>query len=91
MEGANQAAAAAKLGMPTYFIGQVIPWNLFVREEVIKVGSDSNGEFVTDALSKNGVNVSFLKEVEEPTGTAVVILQPSGAPIFKGLSRHSSL
>lgn len=33
---------------------------------------------MSDALSANGVNISFLKQIDGPTGTAVILLQPSG-------------
>eukprot|EP00210_Caulerpa_lentillifera_P000895 g866.t1 len=63
-KGANQAAAAAKLGHPTYLIGQI--------------GSDSNGDFLMDSLASIGVNLTFVKKVKESTGTAVIMLQDSG-------------
>eukprot|EP00879_Flechtneria_rotunda_P013469 GHRR01014063.1.p1 GENE.GHRR01014063.1~~GHRR01014063.1.p1 ORF type:complete len:365 (+),score=170.54 GHRR01014063.1:1194-2288(+) len=63
-KGANQAAAAAKLGYPTYFLGQV--------------GTDSYVPMLCAALSSAGVQLDHLKEVEGPSGTAVVLLQAQG-------------
>ncbi|CAD7696483.1 unnamed protein product [Ostreobium quekettii] len=77
-KGANQAAAAAKLGYPTYLVGQV--------------GSDANAEFLKASLLSCGVNLSFLKKVKGPSGTAVVMLQPSGENsivIVGGANQHT--
>lgn len=63
-KGANQAAAAAMLGYPTYFIGQV--------------GDDANAKFLASSLSGCGVNLQHLREVEGPSGTAVIMLQEGG-------------
>ncbi|GMH33759.1 hypothetical protein BSKO_01593 [Bryopsis sp. KO-2023] len=63
-KGANQAAAAAKLGCETIMIGQI--------------GSDSNGGFMLESLGNCGVDVGLVKPVDGPTGTAVIMLQPSG-------------
>ncbi|KAK9906897.1 hypothetical protein WJX75_009892 [Coccomyxa subellipsoidea] len=63
-KGANQAAAAARLQHPTYIIGQV--------------GKDANASLLRDALSDAGVRLDHLKEVNGPSGTAVILLQPSG-------------
>ena len=64
-KGANQAAAAARLGHPTRFIGQT--------------GKDGNGTFMRNALTESGVVVDQLVERDEcSTGTAYIFLQPSG-------------
>lgn len=63
-KGANQAAAAAKIGYPTVFLGQV--------------GSDTNAELLRNAVSTCGVDVGHLKVVPGPSGTAIILLQPSG-------------
>lgn len=64
-KGANQAAAAARLGMDTIFIGQC--------------GEDSNGDFLRRSLSESGVNLERLKTVPNcDTGSAYIFLQPSG-------------
>ena len=64
LQGANQAAAAAKLGCPTLFIGQV--------------GTDANASMLRDSLHGSGVDLSLLREVEGPCGTALILLQKSG-------------
>ncbi|KAL3140698.1 hypothetical protein ABBQ32_005254 [Trebouxia sp. C0010 RCD-2024] len=67
-KGANQAAAAASLGYPTYFLGQV--------------GTDANAKMLRDSLQKCGVHLSYLREVEGPSGTAMIMVDPSGENII---------
>jgi len=63
-KGANQAAAAARLGTATEFVGQT--------------GKDGTATLLRDALAGAGVGLSFCAEVDGPSGQAVIILQPSG-------------
>ncbi|KAK9812771.1 hypothetical protein WJX72_003419 [[Myrmecia] bisecta] len=63
-KGANQAAAAGKLGYPTYFLGQV--------------GQDAHAGLLRNALEDSGVDISCLRAVDGPSGSAVILLQPSG-------------
>ncbi|MCO5575806.1 hypothetical protein L7F22_029611 [Adiantum nelumboides] len=63
-KGANQAACAARLSYPTFFIGQV--------------GEDAHGNLIRDALLTCGVHLEHVNTVLEPTGHAVVMLQPGG-------------
>jgi ribokinase len=63
-KGANQAAAAAKLGWPTYLVGQL--------------GADSNADALEAALRAAGVDLQHVQRVEGPSGTAVILLQGSG-------------
>lgn len=64
-KGANQAAAAAKLGWPTYLVGQL--------------GTDSNADALHAALQAAGVQLQHVKRVPGPSGTALILLQSSGA------------
>ena len=76
-KGANQAAAAARLGHPTHFIGQN--------------GRGSNGEFLRAALADSGVILDALKTVDEEPGSAYIFLQPSGENsivILGGANQH---
>ncbi|KAI8473299.1 MAG: Ribokinase-like protein [Monoraphidium minutum] len=66
-KGANQAAAAARLGYPTYFIG-----------EACATGTDAYAAPLRDALAGCGVRLDYLGATEGPSGTAVILLQPSG-------------
>ncbi|CAM6036804.1 unnamed protein product [Sphagnum compactum] len=63
-KGANQAACAALLSYPTYFVGQV--------------GEDGHANLVKEALASAGVNLEHLNVVKGPTGHALVMLQPGG-------------
>ncbi|GAB4813713.1 hypothetical protein N2152v2_000759 [Parachlorella kessleri] len=63
-KGANQAAAAAKLGYPTTFVGQV--------------GRDAYAAMLRSALADCGVDTSLVSTVDGSCGTAVILLQPSG-------------
>jgi ribokinase len=64
-KGANQAAAAAKLGWPTFLVGQL--------------GSDSNADALQAALQDAGVQLQHVQRVPGPSGTALILLQSSGA------------
>ncbi|MCB1273802.1 MAG: ribokinase [Leucobacter sp.] len=63
-KGANQAAAAARSGATTRFIGCV--------------GDDANGAFLREQLELAGVDTGGLGQVERPTGTAIILLTPDG-------------
>ena len=61
-KGANQAAAAARLGADTHMVGCV--------------GDDDRGRWLLDVLNGSGVDTSLVRIVEEPTGTAVPLITP---------------
>ncbi|HEX2903819.1 MAG TPA: PfkB family carbohydrate kinase [Jatrophihabitans sp.] len=63
-KGANQAAAAARLGARTALIG--------------RVGDDAEGAFAREALAAAGVEVGQLQTVAGPTGVATVLSDPAG-------------
>lgn len=63
-KGANQAAAAAKLGRATVMIGQL--------------GTDSNAESLLQGLESAGVQTQHIQRIQGPSGTAVILLQSSG-------------
>lgn len=64
-KGANQAAAAARLGAPTEFLG--------------RVGDDGNGGMLLAALRGAGAGTAAAVEAAgEPSGTATVFLLPGG-------------
>ena len=64
-KGLNQAVAAARLGAPTRFIGAV--------------GRDPDGDLLVEALEAEGINVDSTTRVDDPTGLAVVLLEPDGS------------
>lgn len=44
----------------------------------IQVGTDVNAELLKSSLSAAGVKLDHLREVEGASGTAVILVQPSG-------------
>lgn len=63
-KGANQAAAAARLGARTRMIGAV--------------GDDSDGALMLDSLREAGVDVSGVATSARATGTAVIMVDSAG-------------
>lgn len=63
-KGANQAAAAAHSGVTTLFVGAV--------------GSDPSGQRLRDELASHGVDVTHLRTVDGPSGTALITVAASG-------------
>lgn len=63
-KGANQAAAAARSGARTSFFACV--------------GADDHGVALRAQLSSAGVDVSRVRSVDRPTGTALVLVTPDG-------------
>ena len=63
-KGANQAAAAAHSGVPVFFVGAV--------------GADPSGQRLRAELASHGVDVTHLREVNGPSGTALITVASSG-------------
>lgn len=63
-KGANQAVQTAKLGAKTYMVA--------------KVGSDSFGDFLTNALEHYGVDTTYVAKSSVMTGIAAVNTLPNG-------------
>jgi ribokinase len=63
-KGANQAVAAARAGAEVTFLGAV--------------GSDAFGEQIRATLAAEGIDVSRLRTVEGPTGTAHIVVDDEG-------------
>ena len=63
-KGANQAAAAAHSGAETLFVGAV--------------GTDLSGQRLRADLASHGVDVTHVREVDGPTGTALITVAASG-------------
>ena len=79
-KGANQAAAAARSGIPTLFVGAV--------------GTDLAGHSLRTHLAAHGVDVSHLREVDSPSGTALITVAASGENTIildAGANRASSI
>ena len=64
-KGANQAAAAAKLGGEVTFVG--------------RVGADAHGKRLQENLEKLGISTELMSiDPDRPTGLAVIFIEPSG-------------
>lgn len=63
-KGANQAAAAARLGASVALVGAV--------------GDDGDGALSRDALTSAGVDVSGVQTADAATGTALIVLDAAG-------------
>ena len=79
-KGANQAAAAARLGGSARLIGAV--------------GPDASGRRMLEALASAGVDTSGVAHLAEPTGTALIVVDGSGENqivVCPGANSHLSL
>jgi ribokinase len=63
-KGLNQAVAAVRAGVATAFAGAV--------------GSDDGGDFLAETMSDAGLDLSLLRRVDEPTGTALITVDEQG-------------
>src|SRR6187431_444325 len=63
-KGANQAAAAARLGATVRLLGAV--------------GDDGDGRSMTASLSEAGIDVSGIQIVSDASGTALIIVDETG-------------
>ncbi|HBU41271.1 MAG TPA: ribokinase, partial [Microbacterium sp.] len=63
-KGANQAAAAARLGAAVRMLGAV--------------GDDADGRAMLENLRRAGVDTSGIRVVAEPTGTAIITVDAAG-------------
>ncbi|WES66002.1 ribokinase [Microbacter sp. GSS18] len=63
-KGANQAVAAARLGADVQLIGAV--------------GDDPDGRMLRQGLEKTGVDATGVQTVDQPTGTALIVVDGDG-------------
>jgi ribokinase len=79
-KGANQAAAAARLGAATIMVGAV--------------GDDAHGGFARRALSSAGVDPRHLQLAQAPTGSAAITVDDDGENqivVHSGANEHLTL
>jgi ribokinase len=76
-KGLNQAVAAARVGAPTAFVGAV--------------GADRDGDLLMDTLAGEGIDTDGVLRVDEPTGLAIILLEPEGTNrivVSPGANQH---
>ena len=44
----------------------------------MQVGTDANAQLLKDSLIKCGADLSYLREIEGPSGTAMIMVDQSG-------------
>ena len=74
-KGANQAVASRRAGSPTALIGAI--------------GRDTFGEVMWEGLSNESLILDHLQRLDAPSGTAAIMVDPSGAnhiAVFVGAS-----
>lgn len=79
-KGANQAAAAARLGGSARMVGAV--------------GKDASGQRMLDALAAAGVDTSDVAVLPQPTGTALIVVDRDGENqivVCPGANSHLAL
>lgn len=74
-KGANQAVQASKLGVPVYMIGCV--------------GQDFQGDFMLGSAEKYGVDTSYIRRCDQPTGMGVINAAPDGS-VFATIVRGAN-
>lgn len=67
-KGANQAVAAHRAGNPTLMVGAL--------------GSDSFGESLRVFLSEEGLDIEHVSQVDGPSGTAIITVDPNGENVI---------
>ena len=67
-KGANQAVAAVRAGAQVSFAGAC--------------GRDGFGDQVAAALSEDGIDVTGLRRVDEPTGVAMILVEDGGENVI---------
>ncbi|HEB33001.1 MAG TPA: ribokinase [Spirochaetes bacterium] len=64
-KGANQAVAAARLGMDVTFVG--------------RTGNDAHGQKLIHGLNREGISTELMiQDPDNPSGLAVIMVEPSG-------------
>ena len=45
----------------------------------MQLGTDANARLLKDSLQECGTDLSYLKELDGPSGTAMIMVDPSGS------------
>lgn len=76
-KGANQAVAAARLGADVAMVGCV--------------GRDARARFLLDGLDAEGIDRTFVSDVDAPTGVALITVDPEDVSIVVVSGANSAL
>lgn len=74
-KGANQAVQAAKLGIKTYMVGCV--------------GEDAHGDYLLQTAGKYGLDITYVRRTDVPTGMGVVNAVEDGS-VFACIDRGAN-
>ena len=76
-KGANQAVAAARLGAHVVMVG--------------RVGDDEQGRWLRSGLAAEGIDCRHVRSAPEPTGLAVITVDPDDVSIVVAAGANASL
>ena len=76
-KGANQAVAAARLGAEVVMVG--------------RVGDDEQGQWLRSGLAAEGIDCRHVRIAPEPTGLAVITVDPDDVSIVVAAGANASL
>jgi len=76
-KGANQAVAAARLGAEVVMVG--------------RVGDDEQGQWLRSGLAAEGIDCRHVRSAPEPTGLAVITVDPDDVSIVVAAGANASL
>ena len=51
----------------------------------MQVGTDANAQLLKDSLIRCGADLSYLREIEGPSGTAMIMVDKSGVQLNQSL------
>ena len=76
-KGANQAVAAARLGAEVVMVG--------------RVGDDEQGQWLRSGLAAEGIDCRHVRSAPEPTGLALITVDPDDVSIVVAAGANASL
>ena len=76
-KGANQAVAAARLGAEVVMVG--------------RVGDDEQGQWLRSGLAAEGIDCRYVRSAPEPTGLALITVDPDDVSIVVAAGANASL
>ena len=59
-------------------VAELLLRHAYLLLDHVQVGTDANARLLKDSLRECGADLSYLKELEGPSGTAMIMVDPSG-------------